>query len=299
MFGLLAWRHWKLGFGMKQIYEIAQPLFSNRLILAAVCAGLLPLLAAAVGRGHPLHRRLFLPMGVLTILVMVDLRARSAWFGLLLALLVGLVGPALRPGRSLLLLAIVGAGLLASTSALLGYRSHALDLASPPSWRIVSLEPLLTGVDESLQERMNRWSCAGRMFVHRPLLGWGPGSFEGTYGAFQAPGELTTRSTFAGDRGGPHSVVAGASAELGAFGLLSLLLMYSWIGGTGLRAIRAARSAREASLALGATMSVVAFMANSLINDLWEQDKVMVLFWVSAAALTSLAGPRSTIPAGR
>lgn len=39
--------------------------------------------------------------------------------------------------------------------------------------------------DDSNIERLNRWSCALRMFNEKPLLGYGPGTYMFQYGQFQ------------------------------------------------------------------------------------------------------------------
>jgi O-antigen ligase len=39
--------------------------------------------------------------------------------------------------------------------------------------------------DASNVERINRWKCAWRMFQDKPLMGFGPGTYQFYYGQFQ------------------------------------------------------------------------------------------------------------------
>jgi O-antigen ligase len=59
--------------------------------------------------------------------------------------------------------------------------------------------------DASNLERINRWSCAIRMFKDRPLIGFGPGTYQFVYGQYQITPEMTRISTNHGDKGNAHS----------------------------------------------------------------------------------------------
>ena len=55
--------------------------------------------------------------------------------------------------------------------------------------------------DDSNLERLNRWSCAWRMFLKKPVFGWGPGTYMFQYAPFQVVREKTTISTNMADKG--------------------------------------------------------------------------------------------------
>ena len=57
--------------------------------------------------------------------------------------------------------------------------------------------------DASNLERINRWQSAIRMYEERPVLGYGPGTYQFEYAPFQLSQEKTEISTNAGDRGTP------------------------------------------------------------------------------------------------
>ena len=79
--------------------------------------------------------------------------------------------------------------------------------------------------DQSNLERLNRWSCAIRMWKDKPLFGFGPGTYQFEYGRYQRSYEKTRISTDFGTMGNAHSEYLGPLAEGGVFGLLSILLV--------------------------------------------------------------------------
>ena len=50
-------------------------------------------------------------------------------------------------------------------------------------------------------ERINRWKCAVSMFKEKPILGYGPGTYQFHYGVFQNHKDKTIISTNSGDMG--------------------------------------------------------------------------------------------------
>jgi len=53
--------------------------------------------------------------------------------------------------------------------------------------------------DVSNTERLNRWSCAIRMFEEKPVFGWGPGTYMFKYAPFQLFKDRTIISTNRGN----------------------------------------------------------------------------------------------------
>ncbi|MDP3444299.1 MAG: O-antigen ligase family protein, partial [Ignavibacteria bacterium] len=79
--------------------------------------------------------------------------------------------------------------------------------------------------DASNLERINRWQAAFRLFEERPVFGWGPGTYQFVYGAYQRSKEKTIISTNAGDMGNAHSEYIGPLAEMGFPGMLIVVLL--------------------------------------------------------------------------
>lgn len=142
--------------------------------------------------------------------------------------------------------------------------------------------------DASNLERINRWQSALRMFEERPVLGWGPGTYQFIYAPFQRSKERTIISTNAGDLGNAHSEYIGPLSEQGAFGLLSIL----WIGIaviiTGIRVYKTARNREVRLYSLVSVLALVTYFIHGFLNNFLDTDKASVPFWGFIAMIVAL-----------
>lgn len=142
--------------------------------------------------------------------------------------------------------------------------------------------------DASNLERINRWQSAFRMFSERPVLGWGPGTYQFIYAPFQRSKERTIISTNAGDMGNAHSEYIGPLAEQGVFGLVSIL----WIGIaviiTGIRVYRNARNSEVRLYSLVSVLALVTYFIHGFLNNFLDTDKASVPFWGFIAMIVAL-----------
>jgi len=142
--------------------------------------------------------------------------------------------------------------------------------------------------DQSNLERINRWSCAYRMWKDKPLFGFGPGTYQFEYGRYQRSYEKTRISTDFGTRGNAHSEYLGPLSEAGIFGLLSILLVIGTTFYTGIRVYFTAnkRSIRIFSLAVLTGLS--SYYLHGLLNNFLDTDKISALFWGYSAMLVAM-----------
>ena len=63
--------------------------------------------------------------------------------------------------------------------------------------------------DASNLERINRWSCAIRMFEDKPIFGYGPGTYMFNYAPYQLKANRTIISTNSANGGNAHSEYLG------------------------------------------------------------------------------------------
>ena len=139
--------------------------------------------------------------------------------------------------------------------------------------------------DASNVERLNRWSCAIRMFEQRPVFGWGPGTYMFQYAPFQLSYEKTIISTNEGDRGNAHSEYLGPLAESGLFGILYFILIAVFSIYTGLRAYKYAVNKEIKTLSLFALLGLITYFVHGFLNNFLDTDKLSSLFWGSIAFL--------------
>lgn len=142
--------------------------------------------------------------------------------------------------------------------------------------------------DASNLERINRWQSAFRMFNERPIVGWGPGTYQFVYAPFQRSQERTIISTNAGDLGNAHSEYIGPLSEQGFPGLIILLVMFSMVLYTGIRVYTQARSKEIKLFSLISVLSLCTYFVHGFLNNFLDTDKASVPFWAYFAMIVAM-----------
>ncbi|MCF6169770.1 MAG: O-antigen ligase family protein [Bacteroidales bacterium] len=142
--------------------------------------------------------------------------------------------------------------------------------------------------DASNLERINRWQAAIRLYEERPVLGWGPGTYQFVYAPFQRSKEKTTISTNLGDRGNAHSEYLGPLAEMGLPGMLFVLLLMVYVIYTGLKVYKKTANREVKFLTLMATLGLVTYYTHGVLNNFLDSDKLSVPFWGFTAIIVAL-----------
>lgn len=141
--------------------------------------------------------------------------------------------------------------------------------------------------DASNLERINRWQAAFRLNEERPVLGWGPGTYQFVYSPFQSSQEKTIISTNLGDKGNAHSEYLGPMAEMGFPGMIIILLLVTFIIITGLRVYKRG-DINVKFLSLMALLSLITYFTHGFLNNFLDTDKLSVPVWGFIAILVAL-----------
>lgn len=220
--------------------------------------------------------------------------SRAAWLSAFLAGILAVSMFVLKQNFKYIL--ILAAGLILSliltqpTPNASGQESNASTAKNP--WEHLS-SALNTSTNVSNLERLNRYSCALRLFKDRPLLGFGPGTFQYQYLGYQLPEEMTSISVTEharhrpGKGGGAHSEYLQGLSESGVFGLLSwvvLIIAFFHLTST----ILNSAVPWESILVLGIVFSLSTYFIHGLFNNFLHNDKVAALVWGSLAILQVL-----------
>ncbi len=216
------------------------------------------------------------PIFLLLLLALIFSTCRAAWISVLLA---GAVWGFLafgKKGRLILL------GFLLST----GFYASEKMTAS-------------LGQDVSAMERLNRWHCALRMAQERPILGFGPGTFQFKYLDYQKPAEMTRISlrfpvadrgpdTY-GRGGGAHSEYLRPLAETGWPGLVFWLGIIVAALVTGFFPETLVAGVPEESpknprntypqFKLPAQLALLTFFLHGVVNDFMHDGRIAALVW--------------------
>jgi O-antigen ligase len=142
--------------------------------------------------------------------------------------------------------------------------------------------------DDSNVERLNRWSCALRMFHTKPFFGYGPGTYMFKYGVFQKDSEKSGISTNAGTAGGSHSEYLGPLSEQGFLGTTIILLMIAVICIRAGAFIRRCPDRKQRALAKGMLLGLVTYWVHGFMNFFLDTEKASVPYWGFIAALVAL-----------
>jgi len=141
--------------------------------------------------------------------------------------------------------------------------------------------------DASNLERINRWHAALRLFEERPIVGWGPGTYQFVYSPFQSSQEKTIISTNLGDKGNAHSEYLGSLADMGIPGMFIVILLVIFVIITGLRVYKYGDQ-NVRYLGLMSLLGLITYFTHGLLNNFLDTDKLSVPFWGFIAILVAL-----------
>lgn len=142
--------------------------------------------------------------------------------------------------------------------------------------------------DASNLERINRWNSALRMFEARPILGWGPGTYQFVYAPFQRSDEKTIISTNFGDMGNSHSEYLGPLSESGILGLAFILLLILLGINRGLRIYQQSKIPEVRLFSLVAILGLTTYWIHGFLNIFLDTDKLSVPVWAYFAVIVAL-----------
>lgn len=139
--------------------------------------------------------------------------------------------------------------------------------------------------DASNVERLNRWTAAMGMIKERPVVGWGPGTYQFEYAPYQKSRYQTIISTNFGNGGNAHSEYLGPCAETGIVGLLTVLALLVTSLYSGILAYSRTTDRLRRSLALCMTLALVTYFIHGFLNNFLDTDKLSLPFWAAFAVI--------------
>lgn len=289
--------HASYRFGEKESHWVMWPFFKDHTIYGALVALVVPLIFALYfSKKHPpLVQFILIGYMVVSLLGLYFSYTRAAWLSVILALGVwALIKFKVRFS--------VFATCVLAVLAFVWYSWDGIqqDLARNKfehtteefGERLQSATNVTT--DASNLERINRWSCAIRMFQERPLVGFGPGTYAFEYARFQDPEDLTIISTNFGNLGNAHSEYLGPLAEMGLPGMLLMFAIVCAIFYQGIRLYHSwpAEDREIRVLILGMVLSLSTYFIHGLLNNYLDTDKAAVPVWGMCAVFIALEARR-------
>lgn len=142
--------------------------------------------------------------------------------------------------------------------------------------------------DASNLERINRWNSAIRMFEERPLVGWGPGTYQFLYAPYQESKNKTIISTSQGDMGNAHSEYIGTLSEQGIPGALIVVSIVVTFMYCGLTTYKKSKNKESKILILASTLALFGYYIHGTLNNFLDTDKLAVPVWSCMAIIAAI-----------
>ena len=278
-------------FNQRAAHSVVRPFFNDHTSYGASLAFLIPVLAGFIFNNPKIKGllRLLTILILLVFLIAIVLSyTRAAWVSILGAVFVFFAIRFRIRFSILLVLGVVLSIFIYShrNDIIITLEQNRQDASRVLSEHVKSISNVAT--DASNLERLNRWSCAWRMFKEKPFFGWGPGAYMFQYAPFQIARERTIISTDFADVGNAHSEYIGPLAESGLFGTLTFVWIVIAAILTGLRAYRNTRSNYVKTLVLSVLLGLSTYFIHGLMNNFLDTDKASDLFWGFIAILVAV-----------
>lgn len=280
-------RHAAYNFSAKSADWVVSPFYNDHTAYGAALAMFIPVLTAMLLMKSVSKLAKLITLGLLLmfLVALVISYCRAGWLSLAVAIAILATLWLKIKFRTLLLSVIVFGGLF------LVFRVEILmilDRNNTDSERgfennIASVSNIST--DASNVERLNRWSCAYRMWLDKPLMGWGPGTYMFKYAPYQLSYEKSYISTNFGTNGNAHSEYLGPLAEQGLAGLLIVVCLLISTSFLGYRLIYTLQDKDIRLLCTGIFLGLMTYFVHGFFNNFLDTDKLSLPFWAFLAAL--------------
>ena len=220
-------RHAQFGFDKDSAHWVMEPLFKDHTSYGAVLAMFFPIvIALLMQRNMNVLMRVLLTIGFIVLTVGLVLSyTRAAWISIIGAAAILAVMMLRIQLKQLMLAASLAAGIL-----FIGWDDIVMSLEQNKQESSDDLNEHVSSIsnvssDASNLERLNRWNCAVELFKERPVVGWGPGTYQFVYAPYQRSKDRTIISTNQGDGGNAHSEYLGPLCEQGVLGAVWILAL--------------------------------------------------------------------------
>lgn len=284
-------RHLSYGLWDKQAaHFVVAPFYNDHTSYGAVLAIYLPFLAMFSFNSFLSRKIKLISLAVFGILILgfILSYSRAAWLSLVVAIGVFVIIKLKIKFKTLLITFISGVAflLLFQNQIFMKLEQNSEQSSADFMTHISSMSNITT--DASNLERINRWSCAIRMFADKPIVGWGPGTYMFQYAPYQLNRDRTIISTNSANLGNAHSEYLGPMAESGVLGLLTILFLFGTVIYTAVQTYKRLTDARLKSIVLTALVALITYYMHGFLNNFLDTDKLSVPFWGFTAMIVAI-----------
>ncbi len=275
------------------------PFYSDHTIYSACAVFVLPALAVHFARStKKWASKLFWGASLLVLLAGIYFTfCRAAWISLFLGLLFwGSIATKFKLKHYSLLLLLGMILVFVNKNNLLYSFKENRNVSTAPKTSALEQTQSITNVstDVSNAERLNRWSCAWRMFLDHPVSGFGIGTFQFQYLNYQLTDETTYISVYS-----PYNIPKGRGGSthneylllLSESGIFAFVLFLTLIVGACRMALLFIYKNKEDTTRVTMTWLLLGFftyLIHGFFNNFLDTDKAAFLFWTALSFMVGL-----------
>lgn len=283
-------KHSTYGFERQVGTWVVRPFFNDHTNYSSVIAMIAPLfLVLSFYKGYStLRRRILLILFFVFIMGIVFSYSRAAWVSLIASVVVFVI-MIFKIDYKVIMVSLVlffGTIFLFQDQIIMTLERNTQDSSGDFREHVQSITNISS--DASNLERLNRWRAALRMFQERPVLGWGPGTYQLVYAPFQLAEDRTIITTNFGDLGNAHSEYLGPLSESGILGMLSFTILALWVFVLGIQNYKRIPHGELKWISLGITLGLITYFVHGLLNNFLDTDKASVPFWGFIAIMVAI-----------
>lgn len=277
-------------FNQQMAHSACYPFFKDHTSFGAAQAFCIPplLVISFNKRRSGLRRSVSFLLFVLSAAGLIFSYSRAAWVSLLVSLVIALILALKMPKRVLLFASVVSLVVLCLSAGAIWQRMDSTTEDSSGDLKTHLKSSSNISTDQSNLERINRWKSAFRMFKEKPVVGWGPGTYQFIYAPYQYSGDKTEISTDFGDAGNSHSEYLGSMSESGLPGALIFILVILFSLISGIKVLYQNTNRFTFFFTVSVIAGLLTYVIHGIMNSFLDTDKIAALFWGYIAILTAL-----------
>ncbi len=282
-------RHSTFGFDKDSAHWVMEPFFKDHTSYGAVLAMFMPIsLGLLFIKRIPIYTRIFIIVAFVILSTGTILSyTRAAWISLVGAAAIFVILQTRIKFTTLVMsFAVLSILVLLNwTNITMGLQQNKQESSDELGEHVTSISNVSS--DASNLERLNRWNCALEMWRQKPLLGWGPGTYQFFYAPFQRSQDLTIISTRRGDGGNAHSEYLGPLCEQGVPGMALMILLLFFVSAYGFKLYYKIKNKDVRIVVLSAYLGLMTYYIHGILNNYLDTDKASIPFWGFTAILVA------------
>lgn len=278
-------------FNPRVVFSVCKPFFTDHTLYGACLAFIIPVVCMFLRKRKTLNWNSWQTIGAYTlfgiiIISIVLALSRAALLSVVVAIVFGLLLKFHLRFYAIVIGLVVFSGIVfALRGPIYEYleTNEAVSNDGKISNHLTSVTNIQT--DASNLERVNRWICAIRMFEEKPLLGFGPGTYQFEYNKFQTIEHKTYISTNSGDKGNAHSEYLTYLSENGIFGFLIFMITVFAAIYYGMKNHELLQDSYLRMLNLGVLLGLITYFFHGIFNAFMDQSKMAFLYFAALGTI--------------